>query len=125
MLLLKGNNIFVLKKEIILSILVSLIDLILYIKLNSTSSMAIQSNDSYATLGLLISGMFQFGALIYGLGLLLIVWIEYFLISFIIKLWNKLQGLKKFFSVLVLSIISAILLIIFIRIITFIFVLLI
>ena len=110
---------------IMLSILVLLINLILYIKLNSTSSMALQSNDSYATLGLLISSMFQFGALIYGLGLLLIVWIEYFLISFIIKLWNKLQGLKKFFSVLVLSIISAILLIIFIRIITFIFVLLI
>lgn len=73
------------------------------------------------TLGLLISGMLQFGALIYGFGLLLIVWIEYFLISFIIKLCNKLQGVKKFFSVLVLSIISAILLIIFIRIITFIF----
>ena len=110
---------------IILSILVLLIDIILYIKLSSTSSMVMQSKDSYATLGLLISGMFQFGALIYGLGLLLMVWIEYFLISFIIKLWNKLQWLKKIFSVLVLSIISAILLIIFIRIITFIFVLLI
>lgn len=107
---------------IILSILVLLVDLILYIKLKSTSSMPIQAKDSYEILGLLISGMLQFGALIYGFGLLLIVWIEYFLISFIIKLCNKLQGVKKFFSVLVLSIISAILLIIFIRIITFIFV---
>lgn len=106
---------------IILSIFVLLVDLILYIKLKSTSSMSIQAKDSYEILGLLISGMLQFGALIYGFGLLLIVWIEYFLISFIIKLCNKLQGVKKFFSVLVLSIISAILLIIFIRIITFIF----
>lgn len=110
---------------IILSILVLLIDIILYIKLKSTSSMIIQSNDSYANLGLLISNMSQFGALIYGLGLLLIIWMEYFIISFIIKLWNKLQGVKKVFSVLVLSIISVTLLIIFIRIITFIFILLI
>ena len=61
-------------------------------KSSFTSSMV--TNDSYATLGLLISGMFQFGALIYGLVLLLIVGIEYFLISFIIKLCKKLQGLK-------------------------------
>lgn len=110
---------------IILSIFVLLINLILYIKLKSTSLMAMKSSDSYVILGSLISSMFNFGALIYGFCLILIIWIEYFLIKLIIKLLYKLQGIKKLVLVLILSIISVVLLWLFIRIMIFIFTLLI
>ena len=81
-------------------------DICLYIKLQQTKSDLIESKDSYESLGLLILMSFRFGFVVYGVGAILIVWVEYFLIKSIIYLHNKLSGIKRVLSILVISIIA-------------------
>ena len=69
----------------------------------------------------LISTVFEFGTFIYGLLLLPIVWIQYFLILGISKVFNKYIGFKKCFFTSLLAIIDIGILIIEIRILWIIF----
>jgi len=69
----------------------------------------------------LISTVFEFGTFIYGLILLPIVWIQYFLILCIIKVYNKYSGFKKWLLTELLAIIEIGIVIIEIRILGIIF----
>ena len=116
----KKSNI--LKKcTIALTIILIIMNICLYIKQSNSWSDLISSNNSYESAGLLISGIFQFGAFIYGLTSILILWLEYFFIYLIKKVYSKCNGLKKILFLSILSIVAIILLILFTRILLLIF----
>lgn len=112
------------KCAIIVSILVLILDICLYIRLQQSLSNLIETTESYTSFGIIISSLFQYGSLVYGIGAILIVWIEYFLICFLLKVYNKFNGLKRGLAFLITLIIVLALFIIFARIITFIYMLL-
>lgn len=69
----------------------------------------------YENASLIMVGAFRFGALVWGILLIPIVWIEYFLTKLFINIYSKLYGFKKIFLCLITSVIMLILLVFFIR----------
>lgn len=107
---------------IILSILAVLMDAGICLRMNSF--LRTQAEDTYERMGSLMVGAFLFGAFVWGLGLLLAVWVEYFLIIGIIKLCKKPRGIGKYLAISVLSLIAAALLIAFVAVFVFLVVIL-
>ena len=109
-----GNNLKnrkVLKKIIIiLSIIVLLLNICVYIKMKTTWSELSSNNHQYENASLLIVGLFRYGVLIWGLLLIPMVWLEYFLIKLFMKICNCFDGFKRLIlSFTTLVIISTIL----------------
>ena len=102
---------------IILSIILILLDISLYIKMQSTWSEIGSNHHPYENAGLIIGGLFRWGVLIWAILLIPIVWLQYLLTSLFIKIYNKFEGLKRIFLCLITLVIIAIMLILFIRII--------
>lgn len=106
----------ILKKiAIILSIILLLIDIFLYVKMKATWSEIGSDNHQYENASLIISGLFRYGTLIWGILLIPIVWIEYFLTNLLIKIYNKFDNLKRIFLCLIILVVLVTILVFFIR----------
>ena len=92
---------------IIFSILIFIIDLIIFFKSNIFQIYNINS---------LIWALFHFSTLIYGIILIPIIWLEYYFISLSINIYYKFNGLKQILLLSFMLILIVILLIILIRI---------
>ena len=61
-------------------------------------------------ISLIIVGLFEWGAFVWGILAILIIWLEYFLVKLFIYVYNKFKGLKKIIlSVIIFFIIIPIL----------------
>lgn len=107
---------------IILTIIIFLMNIFLYVEMKQVDSELLLSKEAYESAGLLISSIFQFGLLIWGFGLILIVWIEYFLCSLFIKIYNRFSGIKRALQLLAVLLAILILLVVSIGIIRLIFI---
>ena len=74
---------------IILSIIILLIDICIYIKLKYTFIDIGSSHHQYENVSLIIVWFIRYAALIYGILLIPIVWLEYFLIKLVMKIYNS------------------------------------
>ncbi len=101
---------------IVLTVLLIILTLFMYLKINNSWIKIKNSTNAYTNSGLLISNIFQYGIFVYSLLLIVIIWIEYFLLNQIIKLYNK-----KVIITMILSTIGIVLFIMFIRILIFMF----
>ena len=101
---------------IILSIIILIIDIYLYIKMKFNWSEIGSNHHQYENASLIISALFRYGLLIWGILLILIVWLEYLLINLLIKMYNKFNGLKRLFLCLITLVVTATILILFMRI---------
>ncbi len=121
----KNNNLSNTKKikivAIVLSIALLIVNIFLYMKMKYNFSEIGNNYDSLENASLLFSGLFKFGLLAYGLLLIPLVWVEYFLITTILKSYKKYFGLKKWILTILLSILSIVILIFFIKVIIIIF----
>ena len=90
---------------IVFTIVITILDIVLFVDMK-------QSYDALK----LISVAFEFAAFVYGLLLLPLVWIQYFLILGIAKVYNKYIGFKKCFLTSLLAVIGLGILIIEIKI---------
>ena len=81
---------------IIISLIILILDILLFFKLKGNWNSLTSSQDSYNSAGLLIAIIYQFGSLFYGLVLILIVWLEYLLYFLLKKISVKLDGIKKY-----------------------------
>ena len=98
----------ILKKiAIIFSIIILIIDIIIFFKMNLYKSIDINS---------LIWTLLHFSTLIYGMILIPIVWIEYCFIILLINVYNKFNNLKRILLLILVSILIFILLIILLKI---------
>lgn len=104
---------------IIISIIVLLINIGMYIKLNSSFDSLSNLENSLERAGGLIGVGFYWGTFIWGIISLILIWIEYFFIMLTIKVFNKLAGVKKWILFSLLGIIVLGLLLLIIRIINF------
>ena len=98
--------------SIILSIILVLLDIWLYIKMQSTWSEIGSNHHPYENLGL-----FRWGVLIWGILLIPMAWLEYLLINLFMKIYNKFEGLKRLFLCLITFVVIVVILILFIKII--------
>ena len=80
---------------IVISIIVVLINIGLYIKLNNSYDAILNVENSLDRAGGLIGVAIYWGTFIWGIILLAIIWIQYFLILLTIKVFNKFSGIKK------------------------------
>ena len=103
--------------SIILSIILVLLDIWLYIKMQSTWSEIGSNHHPYENLGLIIGGLFRWGVLIWGILLIPMAWLEYLLINLFMKIYNKFEGLKRLFLCLITFVVIVVILILFIKII--------
>ena len=95
---------------ILLSILIVIIDILLYIKMGITWDKIGESSDQYESASLLLVAFFRYGILVWGILLIPLVWLEYFLITLLIKSYIKFEKFKRIFlSVMLLSAISIVL----------------
>lgn len=98
------------KIAIILSIIIVIIDIVLYIKMSTTWSEIGINHHEYENASLILSNLFRYGALLWGILLIPIVWIEYFLIMLLSKIFNKFEKvLRWLLCLIVLSVIVTIL----------------
>lgn len=95
------------KIAIIFSIIILIIDIIIFFKMNLYKSIDINS---------LIWTLLHFSTLIYGMILIPIVWIEYCFIILLINVYNKFNNLKRILLLILVSILIFILLIILLKI---------
>lgn len=95
------------KIAIIFSIIILIIDIIIFFKMNLYKSIDINS---------LIWTLLHFSTLIYGMILIPIVWIEYCFIILSLNIYRKFNGLKRVLLLIFMFILIFILLIIFLRI---------
>ena len=94
---------------IIISVILLILDICLYIKMKYTWSEIGSNHYQYENASLIITGLFRYGALMWGILLILLVWLEYFLIKLFIKIYNNFNGFRKIFLCLItLAIISII-----------------
>ena len=101
---------------IILSIIILIIDIYLYIKMKFNWAEIGSNHHQYENASLIISTLFRFGTLIWGILLIPIVWLEYLLIKLLIKIYNKFNRLRRLFLCLIILVVIATILILFIRI---------
>lgn len=104
---------------IIISIIVLLINIGMYIKLNSSFDSFSNLENNLERAGGLIGIAFYWGTFIWGIISLILIWIEYFFIMLTIKVFNKFDGVKKWILFSLLGIIVLGLLLLIIRIISF------
>lgn len=109
------NKRFLKRIAIILSILLLLLNICLYIKMKSTYSEICIDNHQYENASLIIVALFRFGTLIWGILLIPIIWLEYFLTNLLIKIYNKFDGLKRKFLCLITLVVIVTILVFFIR----------
>lgn len=95
---------------IVLTIAIVILDIILFINMKQAYE-----------LEKLFTTVFDFAIFIYGLLLLPILWVQYIFILWIMKVYNKNSGIKKWIFTSLLSIIEIVLLVVEIRIISVIF----
>ena len=95
---------------IALTIAIVILDIILFVNMK-------QAYD----LEKIFTTVFDFAIFIYGLLLLPILWVQYFLILGSVKVYNKYSGIKKWIFTSLLAIIEIVLLVVEIRIISIIF----
>ena len=107
---------------IILSIILLLLNIFLYVKMRFTWSELDSTNEQYQSINLLVAGLFRFAILIWGILLIPMVWLEYFLIKLLIKIYNKFDGFKRILLCLIILVLIAIILDFFIRVISLIIV---
>lgn len=107
---------------IILSIILLLLNIFLYVKMRFTWSELDSTNEQYQSINLLVEGLFRFAILIWGILLIPMVWLEYFLIKLLIKIYNKFDGFKRILLCLIILVLIAIILDFFIRVISLIIV---
>lgn len=100
---------------IILSIILLLIDICLYIKMKSNWLEIGANHHQYENASLIIAGLFRYAMLIWGILLIPIAWLEYFLTNFLMKIYNKFEGLKRLFLCLITLVVMATILVFFIR----------
>lgn len=101
---------------ILISIIILILDIIIYINMKTTWKEIGTNHHQYENFDLIISGLFTYATLIWGLLSILIIWIEYFLINLLAKIFNSFNGLKKLLFCLIMIVVIALLLIIFIKI---------
>ena len=101
---------------IILSILILIMDVFLYLKMEFTWSEIGSNHHQYESASLIIEALFRYGTLIWGILLIPLVWIEYLLINLGIKIYNKWNGLKRVFLSLIILFAIVAILILFMRI---------
>lgn len=112
------DNKKVLKKTtIIITVVILLIDILLYIKMKTTWS-EIGNYHQYENTSLIIEGLFRYGILIWGILLIPIVWVEYFLTILLMKIYSKFENFKRLFLCLVILIAITIILVLSIKIIS-------
>ena len=63
--------------------------------MNYTWSDIVSNHNQYENASLIIAGLYRYGILAWGFLSIFIVWIQYFLVKLFIRLYNKLDGLKK------------------------------
>lgn len=107
---------------VILSILLLLIDICLYMKMKNTWSEIVSNNYQYENASLIMVVLFRYGILICGVLLIPIVWLEYFLIMLLTKIYNKFVKVKRLFLCLIILIVILEILVFFIRTISLIFI---
>ena len=79
-------------------------DICLFIKMR-TNMIEIGSNHhQYETAGLIIASLYEYGILIWGILLIPIIWLQYFLINSLIKIYNKYNNILKYLLCLILII---------------------
>lgn len=101
---------------IILSIIILIIDIFLYTKMKFTWSEIESIYNQYEKASSIIEALFIYGALMWGILLIPMVWLEYLLINLFIKIYNKFNNLKRLFFCLITLVMMATILILFIRI---------
>ncbi len=101
--------------SIVLSIIIIIIDICIYLKMRKIW-IEVGNYHPYENAGLIISGLFMYSILIWGIILIPMVWIEYFLINLLDKIYKKYNDIKKYFLSLLVLITIIIILIFFIRI---------
>ena len=99
-----------------LSILILLIDICLYIKMNTTWSEIGSNHHQYENASLIIVGLFRYGTLIWGLLLIPLVWLEYFLFTLLMKVYSKFENFERLFLCLIIVIVTSTILVFFIKI---------
>ena len=107
---------------IILSIILLLLNIFLYVKMRFTWSELDSTNEQYQSINLLVEGIFRFAILIWGILLIPMVWLEYFLIKLLMKIYNKFDGFKRILLCLITLVLLTIILDFFIRVISLIIV---
>lgn len=118
---LKENKKISKKIAIIISIILVILNICLYIKMKSTWLDIGANHEQYENASLIIAGLFRYGALIWGILSMAIVWIEYFLVNLFMNIYNKFCGLKKVILSIIILVIIIIIFIFFTRIIALIF----
>lgn len=101
---------------IILTIIILIIDICLYIKMKFDLSEIGSNHHQYENAGLIIGALFRYAALIWGILLIPILWLEYLLINLLIKMYNKFKDWKRVVLCSITLIVITIILILFIRI---------
>ena len=102
---------------IMLSIILLIIDVFIYINMKSSWLEISTNNHQYENASLIMTSLFKYGALIWGILLILMVWLEYLLVSLFIKIYNKFDALKRLFLCLLTLVPIVIILILFVKII--------
>lgn len=73
------------------------------------------NHDQYENASLIMVGLFRYGTLIWGILLIAIVWLEYFLIILLMKIYRKYEDFKRVFLCLIILIIATIILVFLIQ----------
>ena len=110
------NNKILKNIAIIISVILLISDICLYIKMKYTWSEIGSNHHQYENASLIITGLFRYGALMWGILLILLVWLEYFLIKLFIKIYNNCNGFKKNFLCLITLVIISMIFLFFISI---------
>ena len=111
------NKKFLRNIAIIISIILIVLNTILYLKMRNSSISFQNSKEKYASLNVMIISITQYFTLIFGIVAVAITWIEYLIINLVIKIREKFQGWKKYILLFITSTIGALLLIVLVYII--------
>ena len=99
---------------IIISIILLILDICLYIKMKYTWSEIGSNHHQYENSSLIIAGLFRYGALMWGILLIPLVWLEYFLMKLFMKIYNNFDSFRKIFLCLITLVIMSIIFFFFI-----------
>ena len=102
--------------SIILTMGIILVDIWLFIKTRNNWGKIGTDYDQYENLGIILGSLFEFGILIWGILLIPIIWLQYFLINLLINIYNKSNNTLKYLLCLIILIAIITILIFFIKI---------
>ena len=80
---------------IALTFIIMVVEVFLYLYIRQNWERLLVSDDPYANASTMIVHIFILGALLYGAGLILGLWLEYIFINLLIKIYNKNDGTRK------------------------------